>query len=121
MSKISGSWSGVRKFLDFIKQGIKERQDGLDGQIGYWADYWTLLDKTPMDARSEYTDEEFCEALALYRNQDIKLSISSQNPIVLMFALLDKRAGKRTLKGMEGEFLALPEWLRELYDIRVSA
>lgn len=56
----------------------------------YWAEFWELLEKYPIDRRTEYTDEEFCEALETYRNQEIQDSIYSLNPIVRMFAILDR-------------------------------
>ena len=56
-----------------------------------------MLDKYPLETRTEYTDEEFCEALEKYRNQDIKESIASENPLLRMFAVLGRKIGKRTL------------------------
>jgi hypothetical protein len=38
-----------------------------------------------------YTDDEFCDALAAYRTQDIAASLHSEDPLVRMLAILDDR------------------------------
>ena len=165
MSKILGSWSGMRKYLEreMIADSLQGRVRyncttyvGMDGcrvfevfidnksikrfswetvntyfiQKGYivkppkmsifeyWEGYWELLDEYPMSVRTEYTDEEFCDALKEYRNTDIQKSIHSKNSIVRMFALFDKRVGKRTLKKIEEEMKKEPEWLQNIYCLR---
>ena len=87
----------------------------------YWQDFWQRLEQFPMEQRSEYTDEEFCRALDCYRNSDIQQSIYSSNPIVRMFALLDRRIGKRTLAGLQKEMQRQPEWLQKIYRLRLEA
>ena len=87
----------------------------------YWQDFWQRLEQFPMEQRSEYTDEEFCLALDCYRNSDIQQSIHSSNPIVKMFALLDRRIGKRTLAGLQKEMQRQPEWLQNIYRLRLEA
>lgn len=102
----------------FINNGFTERKNHYC-TAEYWSEFWTLLDKYAITARTEYTDEEFCNALNLYRNQDIRDSIYSKNPLVRMFAISDRRIGKRTLYELNAE--ELPEWLRTLYNLRISA
>lgn len=168
MSKILGSWSGMRKYLEqeILAESLKGRvrygctayvgMDGcrifeicIDGKqikrfswetvntffidngytanknpdgIGeYWAEFWTLLHKYPINSRTEYTDEEFCEALEIYRNQDILKSVRSENPLIRMFAILDRRVGKRTLSKINNEIDAQPLWLQQIYALRFAA
>lgn len=91
----------------FINNGYKEEKDYF-GLGEYWNEFWSVLDKTPMQSRTEYTDNEFCDALEQYRNQSIKDSINSDNPIVKMFAILDRRVGKRTLASVAEAKESLP-------------
>ena len=91
------------------------------GISGYWAEFWALLDKYPIDSRTEYTDEEFCEALEMYRNQNIQKSVFSENPIVRMSAVFDRRIGKATLRKIQDTIEEQPEWLRQLYLLRITA
>ena len=87
----------------------------------YWKEIWPLLDAIPMSERSEYTDGEICEALEVYRNQQIDDSIRSENQLVKMFALLDRRAGRRTLLKLKETMEAQPTWLQQIYTVRLEA
>lgn len=111
------SWETVNTY--FIDKGYTDKKPS--GIREYWAELWNLLDKHPISGRTEYTDNEFCDALEQYRNQEIQVSISSSNPLVKMFAILDRRIGKRTLNRLREEIDAQPLWLRELYKIRMEA
>lgn len=168
MSKILGSWSGMRKYLEqeMLAESLRGRirynctaYKGMDGchvfeifldnklikrfswetvnsffiangytdnkkpygVCGYWQGFWALLEKYPVNSRTEYTDEEFCEALKIYRNQDISSSVQSENPIIKMFAVLDRRVGKRTLIKLNEEIDTQPEWLQEFCQLRAAA
>ena len=63
----------------------------------------------------------FYEAFHEFDNQSIEKSLVSENPLVRIFALLDRRLGKRRLlafgKSMEQEL----DWVRTFYVIRVQA
>ncbi len=103
----------------FIDNGYKEDNKPF-GKMEYWTEFWELLEKTPISERSEYTDNEFCDALAEYRNQDVRKSINSENPIVRMFAVLDRRIGKKTLSKLKEEVELQPKWLQEFYLLRIK-
>ena len=112
------SWETVNSY--FIKNGFKKNSEPY-GIMEYWNEYWTLIKDIPMESRTEYTDNEFCEALERYRNQDIKKSISSKNPLVKMFAILDRRIGKRTLTSIRESMESQPSWLKTIYQIRIDS
>ena len=59
-------------------------------------------------------------ALAEYRRQDIQSSLASENPLVRMFAILDRRAGRRTLAAQKALLDAQPEWLQAIYRLRTK-
>ena len=69
------SWETVNTY--FINNGFTQNHNP-SGMGEYWAEFWELLEKYSMEQRTEYTDEEFCEALEAYRNQDIQESIDSR-------------------------------------------
>ena len=75
----------------------------------------------PMAERDEYCDSEFAEALEAYRRQPIADSLASENPIQRMFAIVDRRVGKRTLQKLTGSVQDQPEWLRVFYLARMEA
>lgn len=104
----------------FIKNGYKEN-DNPYGIEEYWKDFWKTFDEVPFASRTEYTDIEFSEALERYRNQAIKDSITSDNPIERMFAVLDRRIGKRSLLSLKPEIANQPKWLQRFYNLRMEA
>lgn len=112
------SWETVNTY--FIDSGYT-KNSAPSGIREYWAEFWPLLEKYSIDQRTEYTDEEFCEALEAYRNQSIQESIFSSNPIIRMFAILDRRVGKRTLQKIQDTTEDQPKWLRQFYLLRLSA
>ncbi len=112
------SWETVNNY--FIEKGYKSIEKPY-GTTEYWDEFWFLSDKYPLNERTEYKDSEFAEALAEYRNQDIESSIYSDNPIVRMFAVLDRRVGKRTLEKLKDRLHEQPEWLKQFYLLRFEA
>lgn len=45
----------------------------------------------------------------------------SENPVIRMFAVLDRRVGKRTLERMKQELELQPDWLQRIYRLRLEA
>ena len=86
-----------------------------------WSSMRHYVDENSVELRDVHICEDFCDALADYRNQDIKVSIQSDNPIVRMFAILDRRVGKRTLEKLKDTLDEQPEWLKHFYLLRFEA
>lgn len=112
------SWETVNTY--FIENGYKENQKPF-GIEEYWEEFWNLMDTVPFDSREEYTDNEFCEALEKYRNHSIQDSIYSDNPLERMFAVLDRRVGKRTLANIIDRVDDQPDWLQKFYRLRLDS
>ena len=112
------SWETINSY--FINQGLKQNMNPV-GLQEYWDGFWSLLDEIPLQSRTEYTDDEFCDALEEYRNQKIQVSIHSENTLVRMFAVLDKRLGKRTLEKVKETIISQPEWLQSFYRLRLDS
>ena len=102
----------------------------------YWNRYQALRregvgeddPKAPFRLAHEGTLNDGCfdnnflyEAFHEFDNQSIENSLVSENPLVRIFALLDRRLGKRRLlalgKSMEQEL----DWVRAFYVIRMQA
>ena len=86
-----------------------------------WSSMRDYVDENSVELRNVHICKDFCDALADYRNQDIKDSIQSDNPIVRMFAVLDRRLGKRTLEKLKDTLDEQPEWLKHFYLLRFEA
>lgn len=86
----------------------------------FWEGYWAQKE-LPMEQRCEFDDEDFAMALMEYRCLEAQESIVSDDPVVRMFAVLDRRIGKRTLEKLAQEVEGQPEWLRPFYRLRMHA
>lgn len=68
-----------------------------------------------------FDQRSFYEAFSIFDNQSIEESLSSENMLVRIFAILDRRVGKRRLekirRGIEGE----EKTFREFFAIRAAA
>ena len=106
----------------FSWETIGAEAKALSGKVGGSTEFWELMWKHKEDdERNEYDDGEFAEALAEYRNSDIISSINSKNPIVRMFAILDRRIGKRTLVKIIETLEDQPDWLKSFYELRIES
>ena len=88
---------------------------------GFEIAHLDAVHQVPLESRDEYTDFELSIALRDYRRQSIDLSIASDNPMIRMFAIVDRRIGKRRLEKLKDEIEQQPEWLRVLYLARMQA
>ena len=61
------------------------------------------------------------DAIREYKRLPIVKSIASENPIVRMFAVMDRRIGKRTLKKLAKEIDLQPQWLQFFYKLRLDS
>lgn len=70
-----------------------------------------------------FDQRSFYSAFYEFDNQSIEQSLESDNLLVRIFAVLDRRVGKRRLQAMERTIMEEPESavLREFYAIRANA
>ena len=61
------------------------------------------------------------DAMREYIRLPIVKSSASENPIVRMFAVMDRRIGKRTLKKLAKEIDLQPQWLQFFYKLRLDS
>jgi hypothetical protein len=63
----------------------------------------------------------FYNAFAEFDQQSIEMSLKSENLIVRIFAVLDRRVGKRRLALMKETIADEPDTFREFYAIHMKA
>ena len=68
-----------------------------------------------------FDQKVFYEAFGIFDNQSIEKSLVSENPLVRVFALLDRRLGKRRLLALEESMEQELDWVRAFYVIRMQA
>ncbi|HBI85613.1 MAG TPA: hypothetical protein DDX71_04910 [Ruminococcus sp.] len=81
---------------------------------------WRQAPYDVMDS-GEFYQMDFYRAFSEYDSQSIAESLQSQNAVVRMFALLDRRTGKRTLEALRIPMRSQPEWLQMIYYLRLEA
>lgn len=68
-----------------------------------------------------FDQNEFYDAFYEYDNQSIEKSLVSDNVLVRLFAVWDRRTGKRRLMQLKDTLAQEPEWLQELVKLRLYA
>lgn len=74
------------------------------------------------DINCTYNEMDFLDAVLQFRNMSIQDALSSDNYIIKIFAILDKRVGKRTLASIENTkaYENYPDWVKQFYELRLS-
>lgn len=70
------------------------------------------------------SDFDICdvtEVIREYKSLPIEKSIVSENLIIRMFAIMDRRIGKRTLRKLADQVDIQPEWLQFFYKLRLDS
>ncbi len=96
-----------------------------------WTSYGTINDKENREiedkvkkiAMSNGVFEIFdiTDAIRIYTNSPIEISLNHENPMVRLFAILDYRVGKRTLNKLVITLENQPKWLQFFYKLRFEA
>lgn len=68
-----------------------------------------------------FDQRSFYEAFSIFDNQSIEESLSSENMLVRIFAILDRRVGKRRLEKIRREIDGEEKTFREFFAIRAAA
>ena len=69
-----------------------------------------------------YCEWDFLSAVLEFRNLSIQDALNSEDYIIKILAILDKRIGKRTLLKIKDteEYKKYPEWVRQFYELRLK-
>jgi len=68
-----------------------------------------------------FDQHEFYRAFHSYNNSSIDESLRSSDPVVRLFAIMDKRVGKRRLHKLLPEIELQPVWLQSFFRLRLEA
>ena len=71
--------------------------------------------------RGGFDQYAFYAAFHTYQNSSIDESLISPDPVVRLFAIMDRRVGKRRLQTLTLEVEEQPEWLQTFYRLRLAA
>ena len=78
--------------------------------------------KPQWDANCTYCEMDFLNAVLEFRNLSIQEALDSEDYIIKILGVLDKRVGKRTLQKIKKaeEYKKYPEWVRQFYELRLK-
>lgn len=79
-----------------------------------------FMDEVAMDL-GLFDQRCFCRAFEEFDNQSIEESLASENLLIKILALLDRRIGKRRLVKMKSEMETEPVVIQTFYAIRMEA
>ncbi len=90
-------------------------------KTGEW-DYDNSELKEKWDNEATFSDYDFLSAATEYLQLSIKDALESENYLIKVFAIMDRRVGKRTLdKIRNGElYKEYPEWVQQFYRLRME-
>lgn len=92
-----------------------EREENED-RIDNWMKAW---DEAVI--RGGFDNQSFYQAFAEFDNQSIEASLASGNLLVRIFAVLDRRLGKRRLERLSKAWGSEPEYLKFFLHLRMEA
>ena len=126
------TWSGIRNKLenDYLCPALRDHIQYFATSYSKSADHEGRCDsaKEAINQAHAFALEQgtfdqkvFYEAFGIFNNQSIEKSLVSENPLVRIFALLDRRLGKRRLLALEESMEQELEWVRAFYVIRMQA
>lgn len=93
----------------YIKSGKRISYDEIRDRI-----------RSRWDENCTYHEKDFLCAATGFLQLNIADALKSGDLIIRIFAVMDKRVGKRTLQAIkcDGEYRSLPEWVKQFYELR---
>lgn len=113
----SGYWDAYSAFYEAFRENTKG-SDPLDNER-----YREACRKSNLSAieKGAFDENDFYRAFDEFDNQSIEKSLESENALVRMFAMLDRRIGKRRLEKLAEKIEHEPAWLVRFFRIRLEA
>ncbi len=90
-------------------------------ETGVWEDGDAQLHRKWAE-NGTYSEMDFLEAALSYLNLPIQQALASENPLVRVFAVMDRRLGKRALQAIAdaAAYQSDPAWVRQFYELRLG-
>ena len=78
--------------------------------------------KSVWDKNCTYDEMDFLDAVQKFFHLPIQDALLSDNYIIKVLAILDRRVGKRTLNQISSskEYVSYPEWVQQFYLLRLE-
>lgn len=118
--RLDGKELAVFSWIDMYKQDsdLNERWE----ETGIW-DSDALELKNKWEKEGILSDWDFLQAATDFLQMPIGEALISDNCLIRIFAILDRRAGKRTIKQIQDseKYKTYPEWVQQFYKLRFES
>lgn len=118
--RLDGKELAVFSWIDMYKQDsdLNERWE----ETGIW-DSDALELKNKWEKEGILSDWDFLQAATDFLQMPIGEAIISDNCLIRIFAILDRRVGKRTIKQIQDseKYKIYPEWVQQFYKLRFES
>ena len=118
--RLDGKELVIFSWIDMYKQDsdINERWK----ETGIW-DGDTLELKNKWEKEGILSDWDFLQAATDFLQMPIEEALTSSNCLIHIFAILDRRVGKRTIKQIKDseKYKTYPEWVQQFYKLRFES
>ena len=113
-----------KELTNFSWVEMYKQDEDLNGaweETGNWDDNNSIL-KEKWDNEAIFSDYDFLAAATDYLQLSIKEALYNENYLIRVFAIMDKRVGKRTLEKIRTaeEYKTYPQWVRQFYRLRLG-
>jgi len=111
------SWTEMQK-----QESDRSELWAQEGKTEYDLDKYEKMMKSDWDKQCTYCEWDFLSAVLSFRKMSIQDALNSDDFIIKILAIIDKRVGKRTLKKIEDskDYLQYPDWVKQFYLLRLS-
>lgn len=91
-------------------------------ESGKW-DYDSPILKSKWDENATYSDGDFLSAATEFLQLSVSDALNSDDYLIRMFAIVDRRVGKRTIEKIKEkeEYKEYPQWVRQFYELRINS
>lgn len=118
--RLDGKELAVFSWIDMYKQDsdLNERWE----ETGIW-DSDALELKNKWEKEGILSDWDFLQAATDFLQMPIGEALISDNCLIRIFAILDRRVGKRTIKHIQDseKYKTYPEWVQQFYKLRFES
>ena len=107
-----------------IRVGGKEYLNAHNGNHGHWSEDWVFHYRSQEEHQRTglYCYCQVLKAIDIYMDElTIDEALASEDPLIRLFAVLDRRVGKRRLPDLAAAMENETEWLQFFYRLRLEA
>lgn len=110
---VNFTWAEMRKQERDVYNHWKE--------TGVW-DFEAPVLMEKWNREATFTEYDFLDAAMHFLQLPIQEALVSDNYLIRVFAIMDKRVGKRTLEAIKksGEYESYPQWVRRFYELSLE-